>query len=520
MHTMTTNQKEELNNKIVKFLNSNYALLLLAVVISFFWAIKFPYISLLVLTAFEICVFIFCKDNPKAFIFPIIAFSYVLNSFFNGIDLTHILAGVFILVFIICVVVYVIRQVYVYKKQVHRGKMFLPFILLGVGNIFGGLIGHFYILSFLAVALLSFIVYAIYWFCINFLSDYKKYFAYCLLFLSLTISLELIFAYIQLENLSNIFGSKLVRVGIGEINTAAIFMLTGVCSCFYLASNNKKDYLFVLLALLIDIFIFLTYSRITILIAGIISIVYFFFIFKKSQNKKIFTPIIISIVGIVGICIIVFFDKIYSICYYYINMGVGSNGRQSLWPWCLTKFLENPIFGIGYYTKDSIASSISIPGLNYIGDFLLLNAHNVFLQIITSTGIFGLICCLPFYIKKYSMTFKNFNPTKLFVLMTFICGFLSSCFDPTPVLNPFYVVLNLILIAIVENDNYGIENNLSMQIQSNEKENDLKSKNRIKNKKVIKVDYNEKDVTLNNENNNIKINEENKKIKRNEEDSR
>ena len=457
--TINLSDKQKLYEKIKWFLNSNYALLLIALVIPICWAIEFPYISIILLSAFIICVFIFCKDNPKAFILPIISFSYVLNTFFFGIDVTHFFALGFILIFLTCLIVYVIRQVYVYKKTVRRGEMFLPFILLGVGNLFAGLIGNFHILAFLCVAFFSFAVYAVYWFCINFLKDIKKYFAYCLVYLSLIICLEILFAYLQSDDIILAFTNKTIRVGIGEINTAAIFMLTGVCASFYLAQDAKKDYLYVLLAFVIDIFIFLTYSRITILIAGIISVVYFCFIFKKSTNKKIFKTIIACVLSVSVILLIVFFDKFLSLISYYLKVGIGSNGRQTLWPWCLTKFLQYPLFGMGYYSTDSIASSVDIPGLIYVMDGFIVNAHNVFLEILCATGIFGLICCIPFYAKKYSMTFKNFNQTKLFVLMTFICGFLSSCFDPTPTLNPFYVVLNLVLISIAEMDNKETENN-------------------------------------------------------------
>ena len=132
--------------------------------------------------------------------------------------------------------------------------------------------------AFLVTLVLSILVYGIYWFCLNFLKDYKKYFAYCLIFLTLIITAELLINYLRVDNILHALQHKDVTVGTGEINGAAIFMLSGVCACFYLATEHKYDYLYILLSLFFDVAIFLTHSRMALLITAIISVVYFFFV--------------------------------------------------------------------------------------------------------------------------------------------------------------------------------------------------------------------------------------------------
>ena len=75
-------------------------------------------------------------------------------------------------------------------------------------------------------------------------------------------------------------------------------------------------------------------------------------------------------------------------------MGYSGNGRQILWPWCWNKFKENPLFGIGFVSKDD-----SVPTLVSTDSIVL--AHNSILQYLTSLGIIGTLMMGYFYFKKY-----------------------------------------------------------------------------------------------------------------------
>lgn len=459
---------------VTKAINSIWCLAVISLLIVGCWAIDFPFISIGLLAMYEVAVFVFCPENPKAFILPVISVSYMITSIYGVFH--WIYYGICIGIFIATIITYILLQKYKSGKTFKKGKFFWVFAYSSLGNCLGGLVGFWDWTAFLVTLVLSILVYGIYWFCLNFLKDYKKYFAYCLIFLTLIITAELLINYLRADDILHALQHKDVTVGTGEINGAAIFMLSGVCACFYLATKHKYDYLYILLALFFDVAIFLTHSRMALLIAAVISVVYFFFVLKKSQNKKIILIGLSVVLAVVLLFCAVFFNKIKDVLSYYLSLGFKANGRDKLLPWMWTKFKENPFFGIGFITREPDVLSGLYPGMKDIGGFSLVNAHNFFLHYLTCTGVIGFALNIPFYIVKYKETFKHFNKFKLFALMNFICIFISSLFDPAPNNSIFNIIIVLILLALIENDNDQIEciTNKSEKLKVNTNSEELK----------------------------------------------
>ncbi len=438
-----------------ELLNSSYAMLCISLLIVLGWALNFPYISIFMLLLFEIGVFIFCSDNPKACLLPIISISYMITTIHNTL-FTWIYFILVIAIAVITIGSFILVQVIKNGKKLKRGKMWWAFALAALGNILGGIIGHFEFLTFVIVIAFSLLIYAIYWFCINFISDYKEYFAKVLIFFALIISLEVFIAYLRVDDLMYALENKVIIIGTGgtgEANAGAIFMLFGVMGCFYLAQNSKKDYLYILLALFFDLVIFLTHCRIALFLCAVFSIIYFFIIARKSPNKKILYIGVISALVLVGVLVGIFYEQVASIISYYIEKGFGGNGRNDTWSWSWKQFLSSPFFGIGFITRDPYVLGGGVSGLLDFGGWALVSTHNFVLHFLACTGVIGLLLNLPFYIKKYIAVFKNFSQYKLYVLFSYICTLVAAFFDPTPMNNPFYVFISVMLIAFVENDN-------------------------------------------------------------------
>ena len=447
--TLTQNKSPQrdytiLKQKINFLLNSNWALLLITFLVAFCWAVNLPEISATFLVLFEVLVLIFCKENPKALFYPIMTLIYITRSLLTTAQFIYggILGGILVFSFL----GYIIYKIKVEKIKCKKGKMFWVFIPLIIANILGGVVGHFNILMSFLVLLILVFLYGVYWFCLNFISNSQKYFAYLAIFLSLLTTLEIFVGYFfesngfiwALTHKIAYFGDGLVN-----INCASIFMLTGVCACFYLATGHKKDYLFILLAIFFDLVILQGYSRTAIVLAFIISVVYFIIIVRKSINKKLLLISLGVLIGIVAIVSGIMWRQIYNFLAPYLEQGISLNGRADLWNWCIETFKNNIFFGIGYTTTDpAVLQGGAAPGMAIMGDYCFVQAHNIFLQNLTSLGIIGSLLTIPFYVQKYMLVFKKFTTYKLFVLIMFLSLFLSSLFDITYPLNFFLIFFN------------------------------------------------------------------------------
>lgn len=469
------------NIKIKNFLESNYTLLIISLLIALSWMLDFIYIAVATFMVFQVLIFIFCKDNPKPTTLLILAIPYMITSLYGTIN--WILYAVSLSLFVLYVAFYSIRKIVKEKYQVTKGVFFYPFLLMLLGNALAGVIGHFEIVPFLITILLTVLSYGIYWFFINFIKDDKRYFSWVLVFLSVIICLELLYSYskivIETGNFEIMFSlDTKVHVGIGEINSAAVFLISGIISAFYLGLGQKRDYLYLLLAIVFDIFMFFTKSRICLLVAVIASIIYFVLMVKNSKRKRN----LFFVVGAFALILVVFcaikFDFVKKLLSAFTSLGFGLHGRGELWPWCWQEFLNNKIFGAGFVTHDKAA--LTIPGISTnlgVEGMGIINAHNTILHYLTCTGIVGLILNIPFFIVKYKVLFKKFSQYKFFLIMNIVMIAITSLVDCTQTMSFFNIILIYLILGLAENDNKNGEVIENLSKRENKKEEEKPSSN-------------------------------------------
>lgn len=443
------NNKKIDAKKVNWFLNSNWALLTITLIVAFCWLIDVPIISITFILIFECLVFFYCNDNPKAFLYPILTIFFCPRSMMN--TATMIYGIVLIAMFIAVVTAYIIIKIKKENFKCKKGKLFWFFIPLIIGNFLGGAVGNFNIAISLVAVVLLIILYLVYWFCLNFVKKSQKYYAYCAIFLAILITIEIFLNYFFTGNFFEAIIKKVDYFGIVHVNCASILMLTGLCSCFYLATGNKKDYLYILLAVFFDLIIFQNYSRITTFLAGLISIVYFIIIVRKSPNKKEILKALGVFVAVVLVLCAIMWKQVYHILEEYIELNFNLNGRNSLWTWCVKSFKENFFFGVGFTTSDPYVLDGYVAGMDIHGTFAFVHAHNFFLHHLTCIGLIGSILTIPFYIQKYWILFKNFTTYKLYLLLMYIVLFGSSLVDPTYTSDFFLILFCLAIFALAEN---------------------------------------------------------------------
>ncbi|MCR4874256.1 MAG: glycosyltransferase [Clostridia bacterium] len=327
-----------------------------------------------------------------------------------------------------------IFHIVVYPPRFRWGHMIIPQILVAISLLLGGIgsiskdnyLSAFIYVLFLGVfILIVYITYDAYYM----KNDYIKphtYLAKVLVWLGLIMCFQLGAFYIRHDiGLHNIEIARLgMNLGWGVDNSAGTILLLAAPMTFYLSiSNSKKSPVeqlgYTLLGLLFYLFIFLSFSRGSIVFAVVTAPFVIVYALIKAKQKTLSIIPIVAIIILIAIFYGIYFDKFNSLIkamFDNIVSGDKSQGwanRNLLYTEAINNFKANPIFGAGigfkgdYYTPEGT-------GIYYI--------HSTFFQVIGTLGIVGFIAYSVSYVVRYTILTKHLKHShfKVFALLSLI----------------------------------------------------------------------------------------------------
>ena len=406
------------------------------------WAYNIDVYIIPFLAVYTLAVFVFCKDVKN--ILPII---FSVPFFISSVDGGKIkILAISLAIFVVGAIYYTVKQ-FITQKDIKKGKMFWAFLVALCAYLLGGIFVNFSIINALIIIGLTLATYFIYWISINFCKDITKYMAQILICIGVMLTIQMLIEYLQVENsfVHALLSKNVIWIGIQHINTVAIYLVLAMVSSFYLGFKNRFDYLYSMIAIYFAGCTYFTYARLVVLICFVTVALLIIYTFVKSQNKNKFTIFITIVIFIIAIQILVLYKLDFNIFERIIEMGYSGNGRQILWPWCWNKFKENPLFGIGFVSKDD-----PVPTLVSTDSIVL--AHNSILQYLTSLGIIGTLMMGYFYFKKYKILLSKFNIVKLFNLIQVLIIAFAGIVDQSPTMDIFILSITIVFIAIAEVD--------------------------------------------------------------------
>lgn len=219
----------------------------------------------------------------------------------------------------------------------------------------------------------------------------------------------------------------------GNVNDLATILLFGISILIFLYDENDKNRMIVLLNILLFLVsIYFTNSRaiiLGILIGTPFLLKYFIkLIYKiKEYLLKRKVVLVIFIITIAGLCIFLMSSFLTP-----SNVPQSSNQtRINLIINGLLIFCKAPIFGIGAGNIPYYMQNFSMYSTQY-GEWLILQIHNLWLEILISYGIVFFLAFLFMYLSLIYYFLKNIknNIIKvrgyLFFLISFIIGSISS----------------------------------------------------------------------------------------------
>lgn len=387
--------------KYVQFLYHDTFIISLVLITTLCWAYDQYLIGMIILAFFGITTFFVASDLKP--IMPIAAYyPYVLTQNEIGNGWPH---KDFFIFLAIAVPIGVIGLIYHLKRQkfkfsqLKKGELFIGALIAMIGITIAG-IGHpdyklIYPIAYFGTG------FGMFFFYIAFRNTLKKdvspYLAKVLIYAGVAIILQMIIYYARAEDLINAIQYGDLRVGWGMRNTIAVILAMAIFMFYYLGYQKKNFYLYIIGSYIFFIALVFTFSRGNLLISLVLNILLLIYTYIKTPYKKQFF-LTIMILTVSTLLFIIFDNSFFKeLMDSYIRRGLNSSGRINLWKEAYGKWLEYPIFGVGFFGKFQNASFHGA----------LLKVHSTPIQILASSGIVGVIVLAKYYIDRYHFYFKR-----------------------------------------------------------------------------------------------------------------
>lgn len=350
--------------------------------------------------------------------------------------------AVLLILFIGCVFYRLIRDRELGGKHLFTQKrVLLPSILLlGVGYMLAGAFSGRYFergimnLVFAAMQFLS--IFLLYWLLsgtIRWDRVKPEYFAWVGLGAGLTVCFELIVIYIsnQVIRDSKIL-TGLIFSGWGNTNNIGCMITMMIPFAFFLARRTGKIWLFNTLAALMVCFVCFTCSRTSMLAAFLCYAGSLAVVLSDPRQRKTLLKFNGMLLLVLIALLIVFHQPLNVMFAELRDRGLNPRRRELLYPEGIRIFLENPIFGEGFYpSSDKIQEWSTVEKIKAV---LPARWHNTVIQLLASCGLAGLVCYsvhrlqtirLFWQKRKTDIVFIGFSLLSLLVMSLLDCHFFN-----------------------------------------------------------------------------------------------
>ena len=205
--------------------------------------------------------------------------------------------------------------------------------------------------------------------------------------------------------------------------------MAGMClpAPFYFAATRKNGWRYTLIGALFLAGVFLTQSRNAILFSCLLFIACYIVLLVKTKKRERLINIIILAAGAALLLIIclLFRDEIRSLFSSLFSILFDDNGRLEIYASGWQQFLENPVFGVGFYESEAELWG----NLSEDVSFLPSRYHNTVIQLLASGGIVALLSYAVHRIQTTFLFFKKPSMAKTFLGLSVLLLLLTSLLD-------------------------------------------------------------------------------------------
>lgn len=456
-----TSVKEKARNifdAVLKIFSKDYFIYIYSAItlLSFFFGLDIIGLTLAVLLFSFIC---FTKADLKAAgaILVLLAFNMSIEQspINNPSNYTEKIPyfAVLIAILLSSVIYAIVKR----KLYVKVSYVLYSLLAMGVSLLMGGFLSLDYTLYNLLVAAVL-VIYFMVLFCFFSMIIKEKDFTYVaklIISMAVVICIQMAYLYIIDDVLRDTFDKSLVILGWGANNSIALYLLIALPFCIYYMAKSKYSLLFYFILLVINVMIFLTFARTTLIMSVPVSVAGVVYSIIVTHGKKRLGLFIVTLlIAVLGIAILVMqWDKFVEVANFYIKTGLSDRGRKGLYQEAIEQFGKYPIFGMGAYYKFGE------------WDLLLYLVHNNVLQSMLWAGVLGLITYVAFIVAVIYSILINANTKKVIVGIAFMLIMANSMLDMVMYFPPMSFIMMLFLAYI---DNCNGKKRLKTKLQDKE----------------------------------------------------
>lgn len=206
----------------------------------------------------------------------------------------------------------------------------------------------------------------------------------------------------------------LMIAGWGMSNNVGGMLAMFMPAQLYLAYKHRRGWLFYIFAFVQTGAIAFTLSRSSLLFGGAMLVAGAILLSVVKSPYRTFFRIfnLCAVIGGIAFCIL-FSEKIVDLFYVIFDRGFSDSNRFKIWKNGLINFLKDPLFGVGFYAPFYVDVNIE----NW---FFPDMYHNIFVQILASCGLFGILAYFYHLSQVLNLFVRKFTAERLLFLAVFL----------------------------------------------------------------------------------------------------
>lgn len=215
--------------------------------------------------------------------------------------------------------------------------------------------------------------------------------------------------------------------GWGTYNNVGCIMELCIAAPFYFAIKRRNGWIYTVIGTLFLLATLASQSRAAMLCGSIIYLACVVAVLYKTKGRERLYHLVVfaALAATAVVMAFVLSDEFLHFFASVVHEGMGDNGRFQIYRDCINDFLSAPVFGVGFYATHGHREWLA----NIENPFLPPRAHNTYIQLLASGGIFALGCYLVHRVQTVLLVMRRPTTEKTMIALCASAILLTSLFD-------------------------------------------------------------------------------------------